>query len=192
MYKRQVESFGVPQATLRRRVEGGKNKLFKGCQKGLGRFQTTFDANTEELLDHIKLLESRGFGLTPIDVRKLAFQLAEKNGVEHRFNSQSQAAGWDWLPGFRRRNPGISLRKPEGISFARASGFNKERVSSFFKIYGSLLSEMNITPNRIYNLDESALSTVQESPKIFASTGKNKLEPSRVQREVLTLALYVR
>ena len=74
--------FGVPQATLRRRAEGGKNKLFRGCEKGLGRFQTTFSSETEkELLSHLQLLESRGFGLTPTDVRTLAYQLAEKNGL---------------------------------------------------------------------------------------------------------------
>lgn len=172
-----AKTFGVPQATLRRRVEGGKNKIFKGSKKGLGRFQPTFDADTEkEVLDHIKLLESRGFGLTPSDVRKVAFQLAKKNGLEHRFNCENEAAGWDWLAGFRKRNPGISLRKPEGTSFSRASGFNQEIVSSFFKIYDTTCSSMNnVPPNRIYNLDESALSTVQESPKVYATTGKKQV-----------------
>ena len=55
-----AKTFGVPQATLRRRVEGGQNKIFKGCIKELGRFQPTFDADTEkELLGHIKVVVSR-------------------------------------------------------------------------------------------------------------------------------------
>lgn len=56
-----AKTFGVPQATLRRRVEGGKNKIFKGSKKGLGRFQPTFDADTEkEVLDHILSFLNRG------------------------------------------------------------------------------------------------------------------------------------
>lgn len=168
--------FGVPQATLRRRAEGGKNKLFRGCEKGLGRFQTTFSSETEkELLSHLQLLESRGFGLTPTDVRTLAYQLAEKNGLQHRFNNETQKAGWDWLAGFRKRNPGISLRKPEGTSFARASGFNKEAVMTFFNTFEKVLAEINIPPNRIYNMDESALTTVHDPPKVFAKTGKKQV-----------------
>lgn len=96
--------------------------------------------------------------------------------MEHRFNCENEAAGWDWLAGFRKRNPGISLRKPEGTSFSRASGFNQEIVSSFSKIYDTTCSSMNnVPPNRIYNLDESALSTVQESPKVHATTGKKQV-----------------
>ncbi|XP_039281652.1 uncharacterized protein LOC120350826 [Nilaparvata lugens] len=171
-----AKTFGVPQATLRRRVEGGKNKIFKGVKKGLGRYQPTFDVATEkELLEHIKLLESRGFGLSASDVRKLAFQIAEKNGIPNRFNCEKEAAGCDWLLGFRRRNPGISLRKPEGTSFSRASGFNQKSVKSFFNTYESVLGSMNISANRIYNLDESALSTVHDPSKVFATTGKKQV-----------------
>ncbi|KAJ4445068.1 hypothetical protein ANN_06867 [Periplaneta americana] len=60
-----AKQYGVPHATLRRRVSNGKNKILRGTEKGLGRYKCTFDKNLErELVDHIKLLESRMFGLT--------------------------------------------------------------------------------------------------------------------------------
>lgn len=75
--------FGVPQATLRRRCKNGKNKIVQGSNKGLGRYQTTFNACIEkELIDHVKLLESRLFGLLATDLRRLAYQIAERYNLE--------------------------------------------------------------------------------------------------------------
>lgn len=167
--------YGVPQATLRRRAQN-KNLIATGTKKQLGRFQQTFSADLErEIVDHIKLLESRLFGLSSTDLRKLAYDLAHKNGIEHRFNTNLKMAGWDWLAGFRKRNPDIALRKPEPTSKARAMGFNRPQVSKFFTTYQEILEKHNISPTRIFNVDESALSTVQKPPKVFAQTGKKQV-----------------
>jgi len=67
--------FAVPRCTLRRRVT---NKNFHGSNNGLGRIRPIFDEISDcELVDHLKLLESRLFGLTYTEVRRLAYQLAE-------------------------------------------------------------------------------------------------------------------
>jgi hypothetical protein len=42
--------------------------------------------------------------VTCTEVRELAFQLAEKNGIEHRFSHEKKMAGWDWVVGFKNRN----------------------------------------------------------------------------------------
>lgn len=165
--------YNVPQATLRRRAND-KNKRARGVQKTLGRFATTLDKTTEQdLVAHITLMESRLFGLTPLDVRKLAFSFAEKNNIEHRFNNG--IAGKEWLRGFRKRNPNISLRQPEPTSAARARAFNKPQVLKFFETLGTLMDTESIEPLQIYNMDESGLSTVQKPPKILASTGRKQV-----------------
>jgi hypothetical protein len=49
-----------------------------GSSKGLGRSRTTFDETLDcEQVGHLKLQESRLFGLTYTEVRQLAYQLAE-------------------------------------------------------------------------------------------------------------------
>ncbi|KAK9695678.1 hypothetical protein QE152_g32418 [Popillia japonica] len=65
----------------------------------------------------------------------LAYDLAEKNGLQQRFNQTLRMAGWHWLAGFRNRHPDISLRKPEPTSKARAMTFNKPQVATFFEMY---------------------------------------------------------
>lgn len=46
--------YGIPQATLWRRVQK-KNNEIQGSKKGLGRYHTTFNAGLEtEIVNHIK------------------------------------------------------------------------------------------------------------------------------------------
>ncbi|KAG8235680.1 hypothetical protein J437_LFUL014023 [Ladona fulva] len=74
------------------------------------------------------------FGLTLSDVRKLAFEVAERNGLPHNFNVEKGMAGKKWLYAFMKRHPKLSCRQPEATSMARAKGFNKQKVYAFFDL----------------------------------------------------------
>ena len=74
------------------------------------------------------------YGLTPVDARKLAFEIADINNVPTRFNDEKKIAGNAWLSGFLERHPELSIRIPEPTSLARASGFNKNQVKQYFSI----------------------------------------------------------
>jgi hypothetical protein len=52
--------------------------------------------NMEEIVKHVLSLESCFFGLTATDLRKPAFQLAEKYKLPHRFNTEKRIAGKKW------------------------------------------------------------------------------------------------
>lgn len=85
---RAAKLFNVPQATLRRRAND-VNKRAKVCVKVLGRFSTTFSEGEErDFVEHILLLESRLFGITTTDIKKLAFEFATKNHIPNRFDVQ--------------------------------------------------------------------------------------------------------
>lgn len=90
------KTFNVPRNTLRRRV-AGNNKVLKGSSVGfLGGSLPLFRSEIEsEMVEHVKTLEARFFGLTPTDLRKLAYQLATKLNLKHRFNQDTKMAGWD-------------------------------------------------------------------------------------------------
>ena len=80
---RASKEFNVPQATLRRHARN-KNKSIRNGEKGLGRFRTSLTMDMEDdLAQHILSLENRLFGMSTVDVRKLAFELAEKNEIPH-------------------------------------------------------------------------------------------------------------
>ncbi|XP_063923085.1 uncharacterized protein LOC135137388 [Zophobas morio] len=154
------KSFGVPATTLRRRI---KNQM--GANKGyLGGRKTTFTPEVEEeILEHIKRLEEMFFGITRRDLRKLAYDVAERNGIAHNFSSKEQLAGWDWVKGFQSRHPTISLRIPEATSAARPRGFNKVVVSKHFE---------NLS---LMNLDYPLFR--QRTPKYLQQKGESNYVP---------------
>ena len=98
-----ARAYNVPKSTLARRVIG-RNKFVTGFKKHLGRYVPDFPPDYEqELGEYILQMESRPFGLTCQDVRRLAFEFADKNGLDHRFNMENKMAGKKWLQGFRKR-----------------------------------------------------------------------------------------
>lgn len=88
-YKMAVKTFHVPKTTLRRRIS--KNQ---GSKKGyLGGHRPTFSSDIEsEISRHIITLETRFFGLTSMELRKLAFQIAEKYHIKHQFNREIKSS----------------------------------------------------------------------------------------------------
>lgn len=182
--KRAAESFGVPQTNLERKVKKFNkaedfNKIpteYKFKEK-LGPISTIFSIEEEkELVNYIKLMENRLFGLNTKDLRKLAYQLAERNNKKHSFNDLKKEAGKDWVRAFLKRNPTLSIRKPEATSIARAMAFNKDNAGKFYSLLGELYDKHKFTPDRIFNCDESGISSVSKSTsKILASKGKKQV-----------------
>lgn len=169
------KSYGVPKATLSRH-EKCQNLYANGTVKYHGQSCTLTESMEEELVEHCLQLESMYFGLRVDDLRRLAFDLAEANGINHNFNREERMAGKKWYYAFMRRHPQLSLRKPENTSLARAQGFNKARVEAFFQMLGRIYDEEQLTPDRLYNMDETSLSTVQDGQKkIVGARGKRRI-----------------
>ncbi|GBM32052.1 hypothetical protein AVEN_127390-1 [Araneus ventricosus] len=117
-------------------------------------------------------METRLFGLTMIDCRHLAFQLAEKNNLIHPFNRDMQMAG-DWMKYFLSRHPELALRKPEATFGARAMGFNRSNVIRIFDFLKDVVDKHKLTQDRIYNSDETGISINPKGhSKIIATGGK--------------------
>lgn len=167
--------YNIPKATLKRHVDC-KNKIANGEIKFYGG-TPTFSVDIEnEIKSHILKLEEMMFGLTQLDVRKLAFDVAEKNGMAHSFNRQKGVAGKKWYYNFMKRHPDLSLRTPECTSLARARGFNRASVSKFFDLLENICDRNALDGTRVFNVDESGFSTVQKRcQKIVATKGKKQI-----------------
>lgn len=172
-----AKQYGVPRSTLKDKVnaEGSVDPETLANSK-LGRKPVLTGEIEGSLVKYCLQMEQLFFGLRAKDVMKMAFTLAERNNLPHAFNKDKRMAGWKWFRGFMRRNPSISLRSPQATSLARVKGFNKESVTKFFDIYEPLLDKVKNQPHRIYNVDETGLTVVQnKTSKVVGLKGKKQI-----------------
>lgn len=164
-------SFNIPESTLRKKLEENDFKLPR-----LGR-KPVFPQETEaELKDYVLLLSKLFYGLTPVGLRRLAFRYAELHNITHNFNQEKGLAGKAWLYGFLNRFPEIKLRQPEGTSLNRIASFNKEAVGAFYSNLQVLMQKFKFEANRVFNVDETSITTVQaKCPKVYGAKGAKKV-----------------
>lgn len=176
-----ARNFNIPESTLRDHLkQRGDDQASTGppnlMNVNMGRKPLFTKQQEQELADHVVKLAKLFYGVTPRELRRIAFDFAEANHLKHTFNRENKLAGKDWLSGFLRRNSKISLRQPEGTSIHRISSFNAEAVGRFFKNLEEVLRKYQFRAERIFNVDESGITTVQKkSGKIYAKKGQKQV-----------------
>uniref|UniRef100_A0A2H1VA32 SFRICE_041261 n=1 Tax=Spodoptera frugiperda TaxID=7108 RepID=A0A2H1VA32_SPOFR len=186
VYRKAAEEHSRNGTTIR-----GLAKKYNVCHVTLYRYIKKYEAgntsavvgyrcvnrvfnNDEEKCLRDYLIECSGvyFGLSPLEVRKLAYELAVKNGKTFPEKwHESQMAGKEWLTGFMKRHPSLSLRTPQATSLSRASSFNEHNVSKFFDNLAEVMDRYKFEPKDIWNMDETGVTTVQRPSKILAQKG---------------------
>lgn len=163
--------YNISKSALLRHIRN-VNKSTKGKKPSLGR-TATFDSKIEALLSkYILDFSNRLFGLTSRDVRKLAYDLADKNNIPHQFSKEKQITGKKWYYKFMERQSHLSLRQPESTSLNRIKGFNRENVDVFFNLLETVCDKNDIDATRIFNMDESGFATVaKKCQKVVAAKG---------------------
>ena len=162
--------YNVPVESLRRRVNGTVDVL---CRPGP---PTILTAEEETCMaQYLIQMADMGFGLTREDVMRTAFLIVDKSGREHPFSNGM--AGRGWFEGFRARNPQLTLRTPQPLSYCRALSANPEIIQDFFAKLGAICARLNILskPMLIYNVDETGVSVVHKPGKLIAEVGRRNV-----------------
>lgn len=165
--RRIAQEFGIDESTLRKRLKSGRGVT------SLGRCRSVFSKEMElELAEHCRELDRRFYGLTMLTLRKLGYEFAELNKLQHPFDRSLKLAGKDWAYKFMKTY-NLSLRTPQQTSLGRMMGFNKIQVNRFFENLTELYNKYTFLPSAIFNMDETGLSTVPNRvPKVVSSKGK--------------------
>mgnify|MGYP000238704544 CR=1 FL=1 len=174
-FKKTATVYSVPRTTLFRLFSKKTVDPNAVVATRLGR-KPVLPASIEELVKYALEMEAKFYGLTRQDLRKMAYQLAIRNGIKHPFGN-SEMAGRAWLDHFlfRHRNK-ISVRKPTGTSFARAIGFMRENVNIFFDVLEAEFDKHKFTPHQIFNVDETGLTVVQSKvSEVIGLKGKRQV-----------------
>lgn len=125
----------------------------------------------EDEIPFVKYIDeqSQGYhGLTLSDVRHKAYMYA--TSLKRKVYGK-HIASYNWLRAFRIRNE-LTKRKPQLISLARARAMSRYNTDRFYKKLKYLYDTYNFPPDRIYNVDETGVTTVPP-PRSFVLTHKN-------------------
>lgn len=165
-----ARAWGVPKSTLERRV---KNKVSGHCHAS-GRPTALGKGAEDELAELACSLAARGFPLSEKQLRDLATQFANKNGLMVFSANKNNRAGFVWMRGFLERHPNLKVKRAEGLSAARAQAMNKPNIMQWFDKYEKLLQDLNITdlPSHIWNLDECGVQDAFDSKRAIGVTGQ--------------------
>jgi hypothetical protein len=110
--------------------------------------------------------------LTRSEFLRLAYDLAEKRYIDHRFNKEKRTAEKDFFLAFKKRNPDLALRNPKATSLMRATGFNKPQVDRFYELLLQLQEQFGFKASQIYDADETGVLTVHKNNKVLSVKGK--------------------
>lgn len=118
------------------------------------------------------------YGLPLVDCRKLPYETAviNKINIPEKWHKEKMA-GETWMRKFRYRHPQLSLRTAEGCSLARATSFNRHNVDIFFNNLQEAITRSSDFSDgtRIYNLDETATTTVHKPQRVLAEKGAKQI-----------------
>ena len=162
--------YHVPKSTIGRYLKGST------MQPGrLGRNPVLDDEHEQELVHYLIVMQKFYQGITPDDLKKLVYQLAERNGIEHPFSKRKESAGKDWMHSFLKRHQQLSIRQPEPTSINRTTGFRIEAVTKFFDLLEDEMRKKKFPASRIWNADESGITVIQKPGKIIAQKGQKQV-----------------
>ena len=114
------------------------------------------------------------YGLPVPDFRRLVYQYAvacNSTAIPDVWEEKGMATR-DWYYAYMTRHPNLTLKAPEGMAIARAIAFNRANVEVFFNAYAEAMTRHQFSPDRIFNMDESSLSTVMKPMKVVCQRGQ--------------------
>jgi len=149
---------------------------FKQCQ-------VFTEQQEKELCEYLIRSTQKGFGLSSVDCRKLAFELGSKNDIKiPRQWKENEKAGTDWFVSFRKRNPDITLQKLENCSLTRTTSFNPHNIKIFYdnlqKVYDR--EPKFFDTSNVFNVDETATTVPIKTSNVIDT--KNTKQVSQATR----------
>ena len=172
-YKWMVpDSYIVLQDAFARSRKFSDGKTFVPCKLNVNRVFT--NAQEDHIVEYAVKIAKMFYGLPIREFCRVSYAYAEA------CNSRAIPCVWvrkgaatrDWYYAFMKRHPHLTLKTAEGMSIKRAMAFNRVSVRIFFEAYAEALARYSFTPDRIFNMDESGLSTVMKPLKVVCERGR--------------------
>lgn len=137
------------------------------------------DEQERALVKYLQIICHMHYGLSPLELRQLCYKYATSKQLKipdsWTCGEKNQAAGEDWYRGFMQRHPELTIRQAEATSLGRATAFNRFTVQQFFNNLRTLYDRHCFSPENIWNVDETGLSTVHKPGTVIAEKGQRQV-----------------
>ena len=166
--------FGIPKSTLGDRISG---RVEEGATPGK---KPVLPVEVESAIaDKIKEAGKMGFGITRAQLCFKVARLVSSMKLSTPF--RNGVPGKDWVDGFRRRHPDVSLRTPTPLNNVRARMLNPEVTRRYFNALEETLNSLDLKnkPQLVWNIDETNVSLTHKPCKVLADVGQRNV-PGRV------------
>ena len=162
-YYKLAKETQIPMETLR------YNIVHQVKRRGPGRPSVLSQEEEKDVVQSAISLAEAGFPMDRTDVKLFVQSYLNAKGREVS-QWKDNIAGKEWMISFlKRHEKEIRSRKPELLTKQRAEGLTKETMEKFFDMYEKVLRKNDLlsSPERIYNIDETALNTDPRSSKVL-------------------------
>jgi hypothetical protein len=164
---RASREYSVPESTLRDRTRG-----LVPVDVAVG-FKPIFTPEEEEkLVEHISYMARIGYGYNVSQIKYMARDYALHLGKPVK---SSERLSDCWFYQFIKRWPNLKIAKPQKLAISRAKSASREVIDSYYSELWTILNENNLLdkPERIFNIDETGISTEHQPPKLVCNTDTN-------------------
>jgi transposase len=172
--RKAAEKYGIRRETLRRHMKQFRENeeyRYTPFHDKLATRRVFSPEEDAELAEYFLSVARTGFPAPVEAARKMAYEFALRKGKQVPASwTTTRMAGLDWLSSFLHRNA-VALRVPQGLSIARAEGFNPQTVQQFFLNLTRTYERYEFTPDKVFNMDETGLSTTAQSRRVLAKKG---------------------
>ena len=153
-----AKQYGVPETTLRDRVEGRINMTV--TTNGIP--QTFTLTQEKRLIDHFMDSADLGYPFTKTEAVKFASKLAVELGALE----PGKELSYRWFEGLKRRWPDLIICKPLSLAAARAY-VSREVIDHYSAELNNTLEKYGLKdkPHLIYNVDETGVNTEHKPPR---------------------------
>ncbi|XP_010882229.1 uncharacterized protein LOC105018472 isoform X1 [Esox lucius] len=188
-----AKAHGLCHVTLFRYCRRKKDSCNAGVPAYRAHNRVFSDEQEKTLMQYLLRASDIFYGLSPKEVRRLAYQLAQHYSCKFPDTwDTKEMAGKDWFNSFLKRHPDFSIR-PQATSLQRARSFNVTNVSQFFDNLSAIQGRHNFEAKDMWNMDETSTTAVQVMEKSSAYQGRELVEAmtSAERGTLVTMALAV-
>lgn len=161
-----ARKFGVPKSTLSLKL-----RCFTPveCKKGPSTILNNDEEN--EIVNWIIFCAERGFPVTKNHLFDCVQNYLIRNKKKNPF--KNNRPGKHWYNAFMRRHPSLAERVSQNLTSTRAAVTESDLRGWFSRVLENLTSKglLSISPEQIFNLDESAFMMVPKDNTVLTTKG---------------------